>query len=185
MSLPARPELLTERTREFLKERGFPEGVIHTSPKTTGAGVGSGAATLLPCAMVIANWFGPRNRGIAMGITFTGTSLGGAVMVMIADRAIDWGGWRAGYVTLAIPMIVIVVPLVLLMMGKAKESPAILGFAARCQVGGWASRCWRRSFAVVAFFVVAASGLRPVRPRASIVPAALPRCLERRFLRLV
>ncbi len=30
----------------------------------------------------------------------------------------------------------------------------------------------------------AAVGLRPVRPRASTVPAALPRCLERR-LRLV
>jgi sugar phosphate permease len=79
-------------------------------------GVGIGSATLLPCAMVIANWFGPRNRGIAMGITFTGTSLGGAVMVMIANQAIIRGGWRAGYVTLAIPMIVIVVPLVLLMV---------------------------------------------------------------------
>jgi sugar phosphate permease len=79
-------------------------------------GLGIGAATLLPCAMVIANWFGPRNRGLAMGITFMGTSLGGAGMVMIADRAINWGGWRAGYVTLAIPMVVIVVPLVLLVV---------------------------------------------------------------------
>lgn len=79
-------------------------------------GLGIGAATLLPCAMVIANWFGPRNRGIAMAITFTGTSLGGAVMVMIANYAIVAGGWRAGYVTLAIPMLVIVVPMVLLLV---------------------------------------------------------------------
>jgi sugar phosphate permease len=79
-------------------------------------GVGIGAATLLPCSMVIANWFGEKNRGLAMGITFTGTSLGGAAMTLIADRSIAWGGWRAGYVTLAIPMLVIVVPIVLLIV---------------------------------------------------------------------
>jgi sugar phosphate permease len=79
-------------------------------------GIGIGAATLLPCSMVIANWFGERNRGLAMGITFTGTSLGGAAMTLVADRSITWGGWRAGYVTLAIPMFLIVVPLVLLIV---------------------------------------------------------------------
>ena len=40
-------------------------------------GVGIGASTLLPCSLVIANWFGAR-RGLAMGLTFAGTSLGGA-----------------------------------------------------------------------------------------------------------
>lgn len=42
--LTARPEWLTQRTRDFLAERGFPQGLVHTSTSTTGAGVGAGAA---------------------------------------------------------------------------------------------------------------------------------------------
>lgn len=78
-------------------------------------GVGLGAATLLPASLVIANWFGAR-RGLAMGVAFAGTSLGGAGMALVASWAITRGGWRAGYVTLAIPMIAIVVPVVLLLV---------------------------------------------------------------------
>jgi MFS family permease len=78
-------------------------------------GVGIGAATLLPCSLVIANWFGAR-RGLAMGLTFAGTSLGGAAMTMVGNHAIALGGWRAGYVTLAIPMFVIAIPLILLIV---------------------------------------------------------------------
>lgn len=76
-------------------------------------GVGIGAATLLPASFIVANWFS-KNRGLAMGVTFAGTSLGGAGMTLIGNHAIQhFGGWRAAYVALAIPMIFIVVPLVL------------------------------------------------------------------------
>jgi nitrate/nitrite transporter NarK len=52
-----------------------------------------------------------------MGMTFAGTSFGGAVMAIVASRAIIWGGsWRVGYVTLAIPMVVVAIPLVLLVI---------------------------------------------------------------------
>jgi sugar phosphate permease len=78
-------------------------------------GVGIGASTLLPCSLVIANWFGAR-RGLAMGLTFAGTSLGGALMTMVGNVAIAHGGWRAGYVTLAIPMFVIVIPLIIIVV---------------------------------------------------------------------
>ncbi len=80
-------------------------------------GIGIAGATLLPCSMVIANWFGasPR-RGLAMGITFAGTSLGGAGMTMVGNYAIAWGSWRTGYIALALPMFVIVIPLVIVMI---------------------------------------------------------------------
>ncbi len=78
-------------------------------------GIGLTGATLLPAALIIANWFTAK-RGLAMGITFAGTSSGGAVMTFIAAAVILHGGWRMGYVTLAIPMFVIVIPLVLLMI---------------------------------------------------------------------
>jgi phosphatidate phosphatase PAH1 len=41
--LTARPEWLTARTREFLAERGFPPGTVHTTLSLTGA-VGAAAA---------------------------------------------------------------------------------------------------------------------------------------------
>jgi MFS family permease len=103
-------------------------------------GVGIGASTLLPCSMVIANWFGAR-RGLAMGLTFAGTSLGGALMTMVGNVAISHGGWRAGYITLAIPMFVIVIPLIIIVVrtrppqaegiSVAQASDALPGFEMR------------------------------------------------------
>jgi sugar phosphate permease len=103
-------------------------------------GVGIGASTLLPCSLVIANWFGAR-RGLAMGITFAGTSLGGAAMTMVGNFAIMRGGWRAGYVTLAIPMFVVVIPLIIFVvktrppqaegLSVAQASDALPGFELR------------------------------------------------------
>ena len=79
-------------------------------------GLGLAAATLLPAALIVANWFGAR-RGLAMGMTFAGSSFGGAVMTVVASHAITWGGsWRTGYLFLAIPMFVIVIPIVLLVI---------------------------------------------------------------------
>ncbi|HXW83337.1 MAG TPA: MFS transporter [Candidatus Binataceae bacterium] len=79
-------------------------------------GLGVGAATFLPASLVIANWFGAR-RGAAMGAGFSGSALGGTVMILVGAWAIShFGGWRAGYVTLAAPMVVVIVPLLLIVV---------------------------------------------------------------------
>jgi MFS family permease len=127
-------------------------------------GVGIGASTLLPCALVIANWFGAR-RGLAMGLAFAGTSLGGAAMTLVGSFAIARGGWREGYVALAIPMFVVVIPLVIIVVRTrppqaegvtvAQASNALPGFELR-----EAFRC--RSFWMIAasqfFFAAVAAG---------------------------
>jgi len=127
-------------------------------------GVGIGASTLLPCALVIANWFGAR-RGLAMGLAFAGTSLGGAAMTLVGNFAIARGGWRAGYVALAIPMFVVVIPLVIIVVRTrppqaegltvAQASDALPGFELR-----EAFRC--RSFWMISaaqfFFAAIAAG---------------------------
>jgi MFS family permease len=127
-------------------------------------GVGIGASTLLPCSLVIANWFGAR-RGLAMGLAFAGTSLGGAAMTMVGSFAIAHGGWRAGYVALAVPMFVVVIPLIIIMvrtrppqaagvnLSVAHASDALPGFELR-----EAFRC--RSFWMISaaqFFFAAVS----------------------------
>jgi MFS family permease len=74
------------------------------------AGLGVGMATLLPISLVIANWFREK-RGIAMGVAIAGISAGGMVMVQVAAAAIRADGWRAGYVALALPILLITIPL--------------------------------------------------------------------------
>ena len=76
-------------------------------------GVGISAATVLPSALVIANWFETR-RGLAMGIAISGTTVGGMVMTLGGSHVIQGWGWRAAYVALGTPMIVVVIPLVAL-----------------------------------------------------------------------
>jgi len=78
-------------------------------------GVGIAAGTVLPGALVLANWFTAR-RGLAMGIANSGSTTGGMVMTLMAGYAIRNWGWRAAYLTLGTPMIVVVVPLVLVMI---------------------------------------------------------------------
>jgi hypothetical protein len=83
--------------------------------------IGVRAATLLPASLVIASWFGAR-RGFALGFTFAGTSLGGAAMIVVANKAIALGGWRAGYIAIALPMLPIVVPLVMFIVRSSPSS---------------------------------------------------------------
>jgi MFS family permease len=78
-------------------------------------GVGISAGTLAPGAFVIANWFHAR-RGLAMGMVMAGTTGGGMVMTLVANYVIQGPGWRAAYLVLGVPVIVVVVPLIVLMV---------------------------------------------------------------------
>ncbi len=91
-------------------------------------GVGLGASTLLPAALVVANWFGAR-RGVALGLTMIGTSAGGMVMTLVANAVIARGGWRAGYLALALPIFLVVVPIVASSVRTRPESGAEAGDA--------------------------------------------------------
>ncbi|MGH7863762.1 MAG: MFS transporter [Candidatus Binataceae bacterium] len=84
-------------------------------------GICVGASTTIPSSLLIANWFQDR-RGLAIGIAFSGGTLGGAAMTIIASYAIATGGWRFGYAMLAAPIILIVVPLILFVVRTPKSS---------------------------------------------------------------
>ena len=75
-------------------------------------GLGLGLSTFVPTALVVSNWFGER-RGVALGIVMGGQSLGGMVMAPAISYTIAAWGWRAGELVLAVPMFLIVTPLVL------------------------------------------------------------------------
>ncbi|MBV8772201.1 MAG: MFS transporter [Deltaproteobacteria bacterium] len=74
-------------------------------------GIGISAGTVLPASLVLANWFTER-RGLAMGIALSGSTVGGSIMTLVAGQLFQVTGWRAAYIALGLPMIVVVVPLV-------------------------------------------------------------------------
>jgi MFS family permease len=76
-------------------------------------GVGLGAGTVLPASLVIANWFGER-RGVALGLATAGMELGGMAMALVSGYVITTYGWRAAYLALAVPGLVIALPLLLI-----------------------------------------------------------------------
>ena len=76
-------------------------------------GVTVGLATSIPCSLVIAGWF-EQQRGLAMGVAFSGMTLGGAAMTIVSSLAIQSGGWRTAYVVLALPILLAVVPAIVI-----------------------------------------------------------------------
>ncbi len=91
-------------------------------------GVGMSASTILPSTMVISNWFGER-RGTALGVTTAGMELGGMVIAVVAGSLVVTHGWRFAYAVLAIPMVVIVLPLCLIFVRTRPEQPADISSA--------------------------------------------------------
>ena len=104
----------------MMARAGSFEGVLAGSVIT---GVGLIASTILPSTMVISNWFGER-RGIALGLTTAGMELGGMVIAIVAGYLDAAHGWRFAYAVLAIPLIVIVVPLYLIFVRTRPEQTA-------------------------------------------------------------
>jgi MFS family permease len=91
-------------------------------------GVGLGASSWMPATVVIANWFGGR-RGTALGLATAGMESGGMAMVFLTGYVISQFGWRAAYLTLALPVLIVVVPLLVIVVrtrpqGDVKETIA-------------------------------------------------------------
>jgi nitrate/nitrite transporter NarK len=78
-------------------------------------GVGTAASTIIPVSLVTSNWFGAR-RGVALGISMSGMSLGASAMTSFASYLIIKFGWRAAYTVLAVPLLALVIPIVLLIV---------------------------------------------------------------------
>ncbi len=91
-------------------------------------GVGAAASAMIPCYYVISNWFDER-RGLAMTLAITGIEVGGTVMALTASYVIAHAGWRAAYLVLAAPVILIVIPLMLLVV-RSRPADAAAAAAA-------------------------------------------------------
>jgi MFS family permease len=73
-------------------------------------GVGITASTIIPTVLVITRNFAAR-RGLALGIAFSGIPLGGTAISILANHVVIQYGFRAGYLAMAAPIVLIVIPL--------------------------------------------------------------------------
>lgn len=78
-------------------------------------GCGLMCATVIPCSLLISNWFVGR-RGAAMSGAFVGTSVGGMVMSPVANWAIVNYGWRTAFACSGLAILVLVTPVILLVI---------------------------------------------------------------------
>jgi sugar phosphate permease len=75
----------------------------------------------VPTMLVATRWF-TRNRGIAIGITLTGTSMGGAIFPLVFRHVMATGGWRdAIFVFMIICAVMMLLPLIFLVRSRPEE----------------------------------------------------------------
>jgi MFS family permease len=74
----------------------------------------------IPSQTVISQWF-DRKRGAAMGLIMTGNGTGGMAMIFVAQKALDFWGWRTAYRVLAGLVLFVVFPMVLFVTRNRPE----------------------------------------------------------------
>ncbi len=90
-------------------------------------------ATLIPVGLVLAGplaaqtlaakWF-QENRGLAIGISSVGTSVGGFLIPPLVTALQSGYGWRTTHLVLALMVIVLIIPITWIVLQKGPKAPA-------------------------------------------------------------
>ena len=83
---------------------------------------------------VINGWF-TRSRGLALGLTLTGTGLTATFVPAVLSRVIDQFGWRGGYMALGL-LVLAVFPLVIALLKPNPEEARTIACSTGAEVDG-------------------------------------------------
>lgn len=89
-------------------------------PLYAGIGAGFAAMALVPSSTTVSYWF-KRRRGLAMGITVSGMSVGVISMVPLTTYLIESFGWRTSYLILGFMVWAITIPIIGLLIKRRPE----------------------------------------------------------------
>ncbi len=81
--------------------------------------------TSMMISTVIGRWFAEK-RGLALGLAFAGSGLGSIILNPLTSAVIEGAGWRMAFITLAVVLSAVNVPVALLFI---RSSPADMGLA--------------------------------------------------------
>ena len=97
--------------------------IIHMYISAVFLGIFSCGATILPITIILTKWFYER-RGLAVGITLSGSGIGGSIIFPFLTEFIATHGWRNSFVLFGFLMIIIEIPVVCFIMAP---DPAEIG----------------------------------------------------------
>jgi MFS family permease len=86
---------------------------------------GSMATSYVVHSMFLPNWF-VRNRGLTIGIAFSGVGAGALILLPLFQYIIDLNGWRTACIYMAILVVIILLPLNIFFQRLTPESMGLL-----------------------------------------------------------
>ena len=99
-------------------------------------GVGVGASTMVPASVVATNWFS-NQRGFALASTLAGAAAASVIMPQIISPLLLAHGTRTTLAISAVPILIVVIPLVLLVV-RTRPQGSAEATRTRAQSGGLA-----------------------------------------------
>ncbi len=86
-------------------------------------GVGVTGLGDIPAGAVVSRWFA-RRRGVALGLVYTGSNIGGAIVPLVAAGVAGWASWRTALVVLAVGGWLAIFPASMLVREPAADADA-------------------------------------------------------------
>ncbi len=91
-------------------------------------GASLGFVGVAPNVVLVSRWFN-KNRGTALGIVLTGTSIGGVIIPLIAQPLISANGWRTAMLWISVIVWVVLLPAILFVVKDKRTAKAAKGDA--------------------------------------------------------
>ena len=85
-------------------------------------GLLQGLALNMPVTLLVQSWFS-TSLGLAVGITFMGSGVGGMVLNMVIARLVEYFGWQTGFGAVAASMLLTAGPMVFLLAAENPDAP--------------------------------------------------------------
>lgn len=98
-------------------------------------GIGHAGSHIIPVSTMINNWFREK-RGLAMGIVYTATGVGGLIFNPLGNWLILTYGWRATFIILGVLIALVATPTAVILMRKQPEDMGLYPDGMPAPVGG-------------------------------------------------
>lgn len=121
-------------------------------------GCGLACATVIPCSLIISNWFVSK-RGMAMGIMAMGTSVGGMLMSPVANWIILHYGWRSAYIFSGVIILTVALPIIIFLLRTRPSDVGLEPYVDATQPPGDSDAVWglnvKEASGTIAFWQIA------------------------------
>lgn len=96
------------------------EGAIGLYIAIGGMGLGAAGMGDISVGHVVSQWVRKR-RGLALGLVYTGSNLGGVLMVQLSSQVAEAWSWREGLLAMAAVSVLVLLPTALILVREPKQ----------------------------------------------------------------